>query len=349
MSEAMLHEAEKLLHCREMSAAIKAFDQAQPTADANRCAGGRWLAHMLRGDFKAAWQESDAIRASGVADPHRFWNGEELEGKRVILRCLHGLGDAVQFFRYVPLLRKRTASLVIEVPPNLIELAPYFRGVDKVITWGDGAPDPPPLWDVQIEVNELPYIFRTVLEELPIAERYLELPRHLQNAVRLRPSDQASLKVGLVWASGGWNPSRSIPLEVLEPLFDVAGCEFWNLQGGRAREGWLCLPASEKLHEAEECRESLPALAALVQQLDLIITTDTLVAHLGGSMGRPVCVMLERAADWRWMHGRSDSPWYPTLQLYRQQRDGDWPCVVRRVAETVQERVIQHRTLQLVA
>ena len=164
--------AEEQLQARNLWTAITAFNYAEACGEnPDRCAAGRWLAQMLLGNFEAAWLESDAIRQRGGPDPHRFWQGEKLTGKRVILRCLHGLGDAVQFMRYVPAIQEQASELIIEVPPAMIELAPYFRGVRQAITWNEQAPLDPPAWDVQIEINELPYLFRTQTADLPLSTR----------------------------------------------------------------------------------------------------------------------------------------------------------------------------------
>jgi hypothetical protein len=286
---------------------------------------------MLRGDFEAAWRESDAIRSRGVQDAYRFWQGEDFAGKRVILRCLHGYGDTVQLIRYAPLIRKRAAKLIVEVAPAMLELTTMFEGIDEVITWGPRAPKEPLQWDVQIEINELPYVFRTHAEELPLAKRYLKLPDSLLRTSQVEARVPGNLRVGLVWASGDWNPSRSVPAPLLERLLATACVEFWNLQGGTSRGQWECFRQRSRLHEAEECEDSIVRLAALVAQLDLLITPDTLAAHLAGALGTPACVMLEHAADWRWQHKRGDSPWYPSLRLFRQQRVGDWEGVIASV------------------
>jgi hypothetical protein len=331
LSEALRH-AQDLLHQRELDDALRAFASAENRgADPDSCCAVRWMVHMLLGDFASAWAESDAIRARGTADPQRFWQGEDLRGKRVILRCLHGLGDAVQFLRYVPALRAIADSLIIEVPPRFVELARCFEGVESVITWGSGAPRNTPAWDVQIEINELPYVFRTTSDQLPLLTRYIHLPKASMDAAKPYATGSCSLRVGLVWASGPWNSSRTIPFNLLRPIFDCSGCEFWNLQGGPEREDWSKLPPGPHLRAAEACEHSILGLAATIAQLDLIITSDTLAAHLAGALGVPAWVMLERAADWRWQHDRNDSPWYPSLRLFRQHRDHDWSGVIGRI------------------
>jgi hypothetical protein len=331
-----LEEAEALLRVRDLAGALAAFDHAEADgADHDRCAAGRWMADMLDGDFAAAWRESDAIRERSAPDPHRLWGGEDLRGKKVIVRCLHGLGDAVQLLRYASLLRSRCAAVVYEVPPAFVELAPYFEGVTDVIPWGDDAPGDLPLWDVQIEVNEVPYIFRTKADDLPIATEYLRLPQAILCRTSLGAHQADTLRIGVVWGSGEWNSSRSIALELLQAGLQTPGCEFWNLQGGSKRSEWSRLAASPLLHPAEECATSLLNLSAFIAQLDLVITTDTLAAHLAGAQGTAAWVMLEHAADWRWQHNRSDSPWYPSLRLFRQPAPRDWRSVAASIREAL--------------
>ena len=334
--------AEELLRRRELAPAERAFELAEWCgAGEDQCAAGRWLLAMLRGSFETAWQESDSIRRRGAPDPNRFWTGEDFTGKRVMLRCLHGLGDAVQFLRYAPMLKERAAKLIVEAPPALMELAPFFDCVDDVITWGELAPRVQPEWDVQMEIVELPYVFRTEIQDLPIATEYLRLPQHVLSSVVPRPSRADALRVGLVWACGEWNPTRSVPVQCLTPLVETEGCEFWNLQGGAARGEWKLLGRGARLHDAPELSNTVLRLAALIANLDVVITPDTLAAHLAGALGVPALVMLERAADWRWMHGREDSPWYPSLRLFQQRTEGDWCGVAERVRAALQQRVSQ--------
>ena len=346
----LLQQAETCLESRNLPAALASADAAEAAgADADGCSAHRWLAHMLLGNFESAWRESDAIRKRGTPDPHRLWQGEALEGKRVILRCLHGLGDAVQFLRYACRLRAQCASLTVEVPPALLELASMFDGVDHAITWGDRAPVPPPCWDVQLEINELPYLFRTQPRELPVASSYLKLPPDLLRASAPRAHVAASYRVGVVWASGDWNPARSLPFACFRRILATRGCEFWNLQGGPQRSDWQALTPTPALHDAGECAEDLATLAALIAQLDLVITPDTLAAHLAGALGTPAWVLLRHAADWRWQHEVTHSPWYASLELIRQPDPDDWPAVISEVCGRLQSAVAEQRQLQPVA
>ena len=324
-------EAESLLAQRRLPDAVECFHRAEAAGEnPDRCAAGRWMAFMLSGRFESAWQESDAIRKRGLPDPQRIWHGEDLVGKRVIVRCLHGYGDAVQFFRYAPLLHATASRLIVEAPPRLLQLAHCFDGIDQLITWGAEAPTQPPAWDVQVEVMELPYLFRTQVEELPLFTGYLHLPTTPTLSMHRSPS----LRVGVARTAGSWNPARAIPSEMLQPLFAIAGCEFWNLQGG-PHNAPSASPANTSMHEDSRCRDSIEGLAALISELDLVVTVDTLAAHLAGALGVKTWLLLQYEADWRWMHGRSDSPWYPSVQLFRQPVPGDWKAVITSVCQAL--------------
>lgn len=282
---------------------------------------------MLGGSFEDAWRESDQIRSRAAFDPHRFWQGEPIDGRMVIVRSLHGLGDAVHMFRYAPLLRARAAQVIYEVPPRLVPLARCFQAVEHVITWGEQAPASPPDWDVQVEITELPYLFRTSADQLPIATTYVHLPQHAVQsaAISMGPKDRP--RVGLVWASGDWNPERNVPLPLLATLLSNHDLEFWNLQGTGSAPDAAALP----LRYSRELSDGLLPFAALIANMDLVITPDTLAAHLAGALGKPAWVMLQHAADWRWMTARDDSPWYPSVQLFRQPVPGDWESVINRL------------------
>ena len=329
--EGWLDAAQNSLEARDLAAAGMALDQAeQHGAHPNQCDGMRWMLAMLLGDFRSAWQASDAIRARGLPDPHRFWHGEDLRGARVIVRCLHGFGDAVQMLRYAPMLAQVAASVVYEVPPRLLDLAPCFKGVTHSITWGEAAPAEPPEYDVQLEVMELPYLFRSEACDLPLTTRYLDLPPSVLADAAKRMGPRTRPRAGVVWAAGEWNPDRSLPLECLGPLLAPPSHEFWNLQGGEARRALDTLPDATLV-----CGEGILQLAAAISHMDLVITVDTLAAHLAGALGKPVFLLLQHAADWRWQVDREDSPWYPTLSIVRQPRPGDWPGVIAQVCEAL--------------
>lgn len=340
--ESLLLEAESLLDDRCLREAIQSFDRAEHHgANADRCSAGRWMASMLLGRFESAWRESDAIRRRGAPDPHRFWNGESIDGRSVIVRCLHGFGDSIQFLRYIPLLRRRASHVIVEVAPQFVDLAECTEGVDCVLPWAKKHSAQAPHWDVQIEVTELPYFFRSELHNLPVATNYIHLPQPmLRSAARCFPATDR-MRVGVVWSCGEWNLSRSVPLQAMQPLLEDSRMQFWNLQGGAVRSEWRSCSRMSNLHEASEfCADAgLLPLACFMAQLDLVITVDTLAAHLGGALGVPTWVLLRYDADWRWMTGRNDSPWYPSLRLFRQDRNREWSDVIARVRRELAQSI----------
>lgn len=281
---------------------------------------------MLAGEFEQAWSESEAIAGRGKPDPHRFWDGRPFSGRRIMLRCLHGLGDTLQFIRYAPLLRRKAKSLTIEAQPKLKELLQQAQLADRVITWGEpewGENEPP--WDQQIEVMELPRIFCTTLDSIPTRVPYIDVPADPEHAI----CNRERLRVGFVWMSSVYNPARSVPIELLAQLFVVPGVSFVSLQAGpessqaKSWGSWVTILPDEYT--------GIFATAKTIKHLDLVITVDTMTAHLAGAMGKSVWTLLPYECDWRWMLERSDSPWYPTMRLFRQREPGDWNPVIEAV------------------
>ncbi len=342
--------AQSLLQRRLVATARYYFLRAElEGADRDRCAAGRWTAAMLSGDLQGAWRESDAIRMRGYASSQQFWRGETLYGKRVIVRCLHGLGDAVQFLRYAPKIKTRAAHLVVECAPRAVELFRCLPGVDELISWESSDTNVLRPGEVQIEVMELPYLFRTTLADLPVLTNYLHLPSASLSAAATALGVRTQRpRLGVVWSAGEWNLSRSLPLEALERLLGRQEFEFWNLQGGPIREQWREYSQMYHLRDAPLLADSgLMPLASVIAQLDLVITVDTLAAHLAGALGVPCFVALQFASDWRWMVGRNDSPWYPSVRLFRQPFPGDWTSVVNDLDDAITEWTFERRELRL--
>ena len=322
-NERLLTEAEEQLRRMRVPEALLLFDLAeQAKGDPDSCAGGRWICHMLLGSFESAWRESDGITHRANPDLNRFWDGQPQDGRKVLVRCHHGLGDTIQFVRYAPLVRRMARSLAIEAQPSLKALLAAAHLADEVFTWGE----PEPAWDQQIEIVELPRIFRTTLSSLPNEVPYLQISSPA--AVRSREASQC-LQVGVVWASSGYNSARSIPIERFSRIFSIPGVQFFSLQASNERtqiEPWSDQIAS--LYDESACALRT---SRILTTLDLIITVDTMIAHLAGALGRPVWTLLPFECDWRWMLHREDSPWYPTMRLFRQPRPGDWDFVIERV------------------
>jgi hypothetical protein len=304
--------------------------------------GRRWTAAMLDGDFERAWCETDRLEIPRRAQPglhrtahHLVWDGTPFENRHVLVRCEHGLGDTLQFARYCAVLRRAARSVTLEAQPALLPVLHGLPGIDCLLDAWTADPDPP--HDVAIECMELPYSFRHTAATLPGDTPYLSLPHILSRAHFRLPPRKAGLAIGLIWAASDWNPRRSIPLEALAPLLAVPDVECFSLQQGTAQAdlascGWPIVPLSQ--HTAE-IREAAAAMLAL----DLIITVDSMTAHLAGALGRPTWLLLTHEADWRWMRDRPASPWYPTMRIFRQPRPGDWSGVVSEITRNLGTRV----------
>ncbi len=317
-----------------VSEALALFHHAEEAgSDPDACAAGRWTCHMLTGNFEQAWQESDSITRRGNPDPNRYWDGRPLDGQRVLIRCLHGLGDTIQFVRYAPLLRERACSVVIEAQPCLRDLLNFSGLADSVFTWGE----PEPAWDRQIEIVELPRIFRTAVDAIPDGVPYLHAPFEFAAATNGKAH---APRVGIVWSSSNYNPLRSIPAHLIARLVGLPHIKFFSLQAGPERFDLERL----QTHVPSLYRDNHTVLstAKIVRSLDLVITVDTMMAHLAGSMAIPVWTLLPYQCDWRWMLERTSSPWYPTMRLFRQRTPDGWDEVLREVEQELLEFTTSH-------
>jgi hypothetical protein len=283
---------------------------------------------MRHGDFASAWRVSDAVLRARTGQPcwhlprhHQpVWDGTPLTGRRVLVRCHHGLGDTIQFIRYAPFLHAVASEVVVWAQPELVPLVERVRGVDRVLPLHDGAPDVDR--DVDVEVMELPWIFRTTLRTVPAEVPYL----HVAPPPPPNDAHDGALRVGLVWRAGDWDVDRSIPFPLLAPLAGVPGVALHVLQRGSGLAEW------REGFGAVAGTDVVPAAARMMAGLDLIVSVDSMPAHLAGALGRPTWTLLRADADWRWMTAREDSPWYPTMRLFRQEREGEWEPLVERVA-----------------
>jgi hypothetical protein len=282
-----------------------------------------WVQAMRRGDFATAWSISDEVLQRRVRDgevcddwPRNtqfIWRGKPLAGQRVFVRCYHGLGDTLQFVRLLAIPRLRAAEITLWAQPQLLTLLKTVRGIDRLLPLHDGEPDLD--YDVDVEIMELPHALRLDLADLPgpLPYIYVSGPQQRRRTVQ---------RVGICWQAGDWRTERSIPSETLRPWSTLRGVRWFNLTYPSVR----CeLPAAPVA-----CRD-LAELAVRLRLLDLVITVDTMVAHLAGALALPVWLLLDHDPDWRWMSDRDDSPWYPTMRLFRQSSPGDWQGVIAEV------------------
>jgi hypothetical protein len=299
---------------------------AEPAFDPD---GDGWMRAMRRGDLAAAWMLSDAALQARAGRtcwdwPRHLqyvWDGTPLGGRRVLIRCYHGLGDTVQFVRFVPEVVRLAREVTLWVQPPLLPLLQRGQGDHgRLLALHDGTPEVD--YDVDVELMELPHVLRTTWASLPRRVPYLAA-----GADHRFTRPKARLAVGLAWRAGEWDAGRSLPAVLASELGRVPGVQIVWLQDpdGARRD-----PLSAGL---PWCPTPATALASAIAALDLVITVDSLPAHLGGALGRPTWTLLPAVADWRWMEGREDSPWYPTMRLFRQPQPGDWAAVIQRVKD----------------
>jgi hypothetical protein len=297
----------------------------------------RWWQHATSGQLEEAWQQSDRLLRAGIDFSHlsRFfrplWDGRAIDGAHVWLRCWRGLGDALHFVRYAPLLRARCASVTLEVPQSLCRLFSGFSGIDRLAELDESRCLDPSF--VQVESTELPYVFRSTLASIPAEVPYLVVGRSG------RVPRNGRLHVGLCWQGGDYDFRRKVALTELAGLRIGPDVAFWQLQRGEAL-GQIG-PSEFPFENPEDSFMDVLDTASLVVDLDLVITVDSMMAHLAGALARPVWTLLHADPDWRWFRSRSDSPWYPTMRLYRQSKPDDWADVLTLVRADLEARILQ--------
>jgi hypothetical protein len=266
-----------------------------------------------------------------------LWDGSDLHGRTILLWTEQGLGDSIQFVRYAPLVAARGGRVLLHVPESLAALLAACPGVGRVVTEDEPLPD----FDCHAPLMSLPLLLGTTLESIPAAVPYLSADPARIERWRRELDGVAGLKVGVAWQG---NPAhkkdrqRSFPLTRFEPIARISGVRLFSLQkgfGAEQLEGGVSFPITELGSRLLDLTDT----AAVLANLDLLICPDTSPAHLAGALGVPVWVALPFACDWRWLADREDSPWYPTLRLYRQERQGDWDPVFERITSDLAQLV----------
>ena len=331
-----LGKPDQAIHCYRM--ALK-FSPHYPEPHYNQS-----LLMLQRGDFEQGvpeyewrWQCQDYARAALKGTP---WDGSTFGG-RVLLHTDQGVGDALQFVRYAPLVKQRAGKVLLRCAEKLIPLFSRCRGIDAVISTKAVLPE----CEAELHLSSLPHAFQTTLETVPREVPYLFADSQLVEQWRARlPTD--AFKVGIAWQG---NPQfkldslRSIPLTEFRPLGEVGGVRLISLQKGFGVEQLASIKGDfDVLEHGDELDEAAGAFmdtAAIMMNLDLVVTSDTSIAHLAGGLGVPVWVALSSVPEWRWLLNRSDSPWYPTMRLFRQSVHGDWRSVFEQMQKELRDRM----------
>ncbi|MEG5052625.1 MULTISPECIES: tetratricopeptide repeat protein [unclassified Microcoleus] len=305
------------------------------------------FALLLTGDLKRGFAEYESRWQTEELDQRSFeqplWDGSDLQGKTILLHPEQGFGDTIQFIRYAPLVKQKGGKVIVACHVLLKRLFEGIAGVDRVGVRPSDLID----FQVQAPLLSLPRILGTTLENIPANIPYLAPPQDFKFSIE--PNNK--LKVGLVWAGGPLhrnNHQRSCKLSDFLKFVDVPGVSFYSLQkdlsAGDSQQDSSASRTLLKQHQIEDLSEycvDFADTAAIISQLDLVICVDTSVGHLAGALGKPVWILLSFVPDWRWMLEREDSPWYPTVRLFRQQKAGDWEGVCDRIKAAL-EQLISH-------
>jgi tetratricopeptide (TPR) repeat protein len=348
--EALLGKGAALQNLTRFAEAVAAYDQVlaidPQRADAHYSAATALLStgNFQRGLAEYEWRRSRVPGSASVVQPFRepIWLGESpLRDKTLLIHAEQGMGDVIYAVRYVPRLARRGARVVLQVHAALKPLLGGLEGAALVVARGE----PLPAFDCQCPVMSLPYAMKTEPATIPAEVPYIEAPADRVSHWRARLPHTTALRVGIVWCG---NPAfkedrrRSLKLAQIEPILATADVFFISLNPGIGEgERTAVAGRSNVFHLGSELRDFADT-AAVIAQLDLVITSDTSVAHLVGAMGRPVWIMLGFAPDWRFAHDREQSSWYPTARLFRQSAPGDWVGVIERVRLELSALAKQH-------
>jgi hypothetical protein len=280
-----------------------------------------WVAAMRAERFDEAWsiaEHSMAARDPATRDnptlPYHLrwvWDGRAFDGRDVLVRCYHGLGDTIQFARYLPHLAARCASLTVEAPGRLVELLSPLTPHARFVAFDVAHPLPPAQCD--LEITELDFALR--MSPTSVAPPYL----------RVDPAPLPRRTMGFCHSSGDWDQERNVPEQLLAPFAGLG-----------SSVTLVSAPSALDVLNPEGCPFDMAATASLVAGCELIITVDTMIAHLAGALGKPTWLMLKPDPDWRWNPAVDHSPWYPSMRLYAQARAGEWDDVVDRIARDLE-------------
>ena len=325
--------------------ALAAYDRALAMAPdeaqihVNHALGLLTLGRFADGFAEFEWRRrTKALPSRGFEQPP--CDTVDLAGKTILLHWEQGLGDTIQYVRYARLLHDRGARVVVECQAPIKRLLQSVGGIDELVGHGE----PLPAFDCYAPIASLPHLFGATVETIPAATPYIRAETALIEAWQARLDEWPGMRIGIAWQG---NPKsmaergRSIPLAQFAPLGEVPGVRLIVLQKHHGRDQLDAahgdIPLIDLATELDTGDDGFIDTAALMMKLDLIITSDTSIAHLAGAMGRPVWVGLRKFADWRWLVDRDDSPWYPSMRLFRQAELDDWTSVFAAMAQALRK------------
>ncbi len=304
---------------------------------------------LLQGDYAAGWEEFEwrwkhqGFLTPGWNPSMRAWNGDSVAGKSVLLYPEQGFGDTLHFVRYAPMLAARGATVFVGTPPELADVLTGLPGISGVVTSESAAP----ACDVLAPLMSLPRLFGTRMDTIPADVPYLFADQGKVRAWAPAFPDDGALRVGLIWSGNPMqenNRHRSCRLSDLVPLLHRKGCRFYSLQKGAPADQLADLPAGVEIMDLGGRLTTFAETAAVLENLDVLISTDTGTVHLAGALGRPVWLLVSAIPDWRWGVSGATTPWYPTITMFRQQHQGEWGDAVQEIGRALDDEGMRWRT-----
>jgi tetratricopeptide (TPR) repeat protein len=325
----------------ESEEAVACFDKAlELNPEHPACRWDRSLSLLQKGDLKTGFEEYEWRWKLSDNPPREFtqplWDGADLKGKTILLHHEQGFGDMIHFARYIPMVKAKGGTIVVEAPAALGRLFSTIDGIGQVVNAGSDLPK----FDVYAPMMSLARIFGTTSETIPAAVPYLKAPD--AHAVQLPATMSKHRKIGIAWAGRPTHQNdsnRSCSFNHFIELMGMPETTLYSLQYGPAADDIAARGCEAMVMNLGNKLRDFADTAAVISQLDMVISVDTAIAHLAGAMGKPVWVVVPYPGDWRWMLDRDDSPWYPTARLFRQNRPGSWEPVFDRLRRALHDEI----------
>jgi len=317
----------------------------------------RGLAYLVLGDFEKGWagyewRYSRPAQGSLRNYDQPRWDGADLHGKTILLHAEQGLGDTFQFIRYAKLVKEKNGTVIAAVQKPLITLMKRCKYIDHVVS----VDDTPPYFDVHAPLMSLPHILKTRLDTIPNEHPYLYADENLIAHWKKELSHDKNFKIGICW-QGNDNyatpalratvAQKSVNVREFAPIGALPGVSLYSLQKTTGTDQLSNLPDTLKIiafdGDFDNSNGRFMDTAAVIKNLDLVITVDTSISHLAAGLGVPTWVMLPNPADWRWMLNRTDTPWYPTIRLFKQPTPGDWATMIQEVAQELKKHIKKNK------
>jgi len=298
------------------------------------------------GDYPRGFSEYEWRSQNGFHCPHPKWDGQPIPEKTLLIYTDQDAGDAIQLARYLPLAAERCKNLILACPPDLMSIFATIPSVGQIREREKIAVAE---FDTYLPLMSLPHVFKTTFDTIPATVPYVDAAvlRRRKNNPSLLLNESEYPRIGLVWAG---NPNNRIDrhhscsLNQFLPILTIPEISFYSLQTGEHQKDLTDLPSHIQVHDLQPQLRDFGDLAVIIDELDLVISVDSSVAHMAGALGKPVWVLLSHDADWRWMSEGETTPWYPTMRLFRQTRPDDWTGVIERVADALSsEKKVESR------